>query len=368
MTHETSGAQMTRILNGFAMIAGLAVLLVITLAVLKGGGELSRLIGAAPEPTMFATPTLAVTETPTPTATVDYQQTAIVAQTTSDAAVVAMVNVTAEHEARLHEALAWTQQADAITATAALTNIPLTATAQEITATAQANKDIALATQQSIITTQIAMTLTAPTQIVAMHNAEMQNYYAPVGEWMKLGMMGSFCVMLIMVGMGAMMKREAHQPAPQPIAQPAQLTQPKQIAMTIKRETSPVSQSWNKTIIPCSAHMLIELADGLINNGKTLAVNQWEGNDTLWNRAAFSKMRAFLISNHFAQAAGGTLALTATGEGFLREFLTSGALPHSIEWSETLAPKVTSMAHAHEAHAHEREAGEGLEDYEPLPA
>lgn len=132
--------------------------------------------------------------------------------------------------------------------------------------------------------------------------------------------------------------------------------------LTVKRETSPISTTWAMTTIPCSPHMLAELADGLIHGGKTLAVNHWEGRETLWNRASFLKMRNFMQANHFASSTGGgQMALTPLGSEFLREYLTRGALPHSLAWHENTTARPATMSHDHEAHTHE-------EDYEPLPA
>lgn len=352
----------------FKAFAGISALIIVAVLAFSAVNNAEAVSAAALFQRPASTPMATATETLTPTATIDYVATAQIAEATSNAALAtsesirqAMIGATMTHEYNAQMNLQATMIADQYTATAAAAYVPLTSTAQ-------VDLNNAIATQQNILATQMVMTQIAPTALVAMSRATTQAKYADVQLIMQLFMMGSAGVMFLMWGLG-MMKRLAHQPAPVAQPQPKQMPQPQEMRLTVKRENSPINTSWQMSIIPCSPHMLAELADGLINGGKTLAVNQWEGHDTIWNRAAFLKMRNFLQVNQFASSTGGgSLTLTPLGQAFLREYLTSRTLPRSIEWSETLAPKVTSMAHAHEAHAHEREAGEGLEDYEPLPA
>ena len=129
-----------------------------------------------------ATRTAQPTETVIPSATIDYQMTAVLAQQTAMEAVRINAQITAEfeqrileqsqltagYEQRVHEIYAWTQQA-------ALTVIPLTATQQAIINTQ-------IPAQQAFIISQMSATANAPTQIVAMENAKNYVKFAEANQ------------------------------------------------------------------------------------------------------------------------------------------------------------------------------------------
>ena len=69
--------------------------------------------------------------------------------------------------------------------------------------------------------------------------------------------------------------------------------------------------------IHCTNEQLTELAQGIVNGGKTLAFNQWMGSDVY---KSLKDIREFMQVHHFAhvlRGKQGELSMNAVGEDFL---------------------------------------------------
>lgn len=293
---------------------------------------------------IFSTPN----PTPTPTATIGYQATAMAAEATAaraqqeaDAAARLMVQSTAEYEMRLMEQIKLTAQVDRWTATAALTSVPLTSTAQ-------ANMNTAAARDQSILSAQITQTFEAPTKVVEMNRAQVEGKMIPIeilGRLFALGAMGYFMIAIGYFAIHQTTKTTDTQQEPV-------IDQPQTVTITLRKERDG-SVKWNRLEVPCSPDALSELAIGILNEGKTLGINSWEGKQCPhWNRKSFRAMRNFLLANKFAVSDGsGTAILIDDGKAFLRGWLDNGALPHSFEFGAQDDSPAQETAHDHEDHA-----------------
>ncbi len=265
-----------------------------------------------------------------PTATFNYmataddaQWTARQAQQTSDAATRLLVDATITHEAiMLHLALVTqaaeqlqqqreqaTQDAARYTATAYATSVPLTQTQQ-----ARANM---------VSGTERAMTITAPTQIVAIANAQALSETATARAWADTWVAVAVGVLIVCLGIAAVVMLYRSAPQPQPTPAPKEL---KPIPFT--QITSGGIRK--RAELRCTTAQLLELADGIKNNGKTLAFGQWKGSGVY---TALNIIRHYFMRHDFAYelpGKGGELAMTEQGMMFLEDALAlQGApLPH----------------------------------------
>lgn len=286
-----------------------------------------------------ATRTPQPTVTLVPSATIDYQQTAIVAQSTADEARRINSMATAEYVRLLNEQLAMTQVVEqqnfiiqSWTATAALTTIPLTATQQAIVNTQ-------IPQQQQIIAAQMSATANAPTQIVAMENAVNYVKFAKVNKTAEV--VGKFSISIFAIAVVVFMFRypmqkriEADDEQPEPI-KPEPVTR---IDYYKNNGTNSFSYS-----IPCTPDQLSELAENITQGKKTLAVNQWEGKETLFTRPVILRVRAWLRGNEFVSVAGdGQLVPTDELLNFLCSWLDKGTLPTEYEFEVPHSPEMSA--------------------------
>lgn len=301
--------------------------------------------------------------TPTSTPTVGYQATAMAAQSTADASMRLLVQATAEYEARIQQQLAWTAtaqsvrytataQAAAQTATAAGTSIPLTATAQVM-------MNHAINTQQAIMITAQAMTQQAPTMLVAMERSQLEVQYMPAQYAVNIFAMGGLGAFLFAISIFIFFNRSAKlrdgvEPIDDEEEDEPTMPQQQQVTLTLTHDYGGGFGKDLRLSIPCTPVMLTEFADGVINNSKSLGVNNWEGRNTEhWTRSAFSKMRSFMQSNKFVMTGDkNNLVLTDDGRAFLLAWLNDNALPHSFNFATPQEPPVEN-AHGHDAHEHE---------------
>jgi len=265
------------------------------------------------------------TSTPYPTATIGYQQTAIVAQQTADEAVKMLIQETAAESARQQERLSWTAtvdmativsagltaQSDIATSTAALTAVPLTSTAQAL------DREIAK-TEISDSHTAVVMTKQAPTQIVLVAQAQAEAKYAETNMLVGIGVRVAvaFFVFALAGTMIFVILRRESKPEPAVVSIPRLDDD-----IPLKRHDDDGSVRFTRADVPCTKDQLIDLADGIINRGMTLAFNAWEGTPV---HKVLKAMREFMVENHFAKLVkgqGGALDLQADGEQFLRETL-----------------------------------------------
>jgi len=240
-------------------------------------------------PSMIPSPTIV------PSATVDYMSTANVAQATADEArrinamatveYVAQINqilqMTANAEQREHEVFSWT-------VTAALTSIPLTQTQQ-----AAINTQVPV--QQSLLSAQLTATKEAPTQIVAMENAQNLRKYGKAEFMVRIfaiGSLGLFCVgltvFLVRFPVPVVDKTEEEKEedtVPTPVTR-----------FVVERQSHPAPGvfSQSRFEIPCTPEQFTQFAIKVTQGEKSLAVNEWEGKDVLFTRKAYLPVRAWM--------------------------------------------------------------------------
>lgn len=281
------------------------------------------------------------TLTPVPTATVDYQQTASVAQQTADEARRVNTQATAEYESRIQEQIQFTATAEARafavyewTATAAMTSIPLTTTAQAVKST-MAMQELA------VIQTSNVMTQQAPTMIAAMIDAENERTFAPLQSVVILMMYASMIVFFVGVGIFALSKAGTTRapvktyPDLLPIPEVStQTPQPRETVVNIKTDYGGGFGVSNKTVIPCGPEQFTEFARAVLSGEKTLAINNWEEGKgaTLFGKA-YSRVRGWLLWNKLAvSTASGQMALVEAGTLFLSEWLNAHKLPTEYQF------------------------------------
>jgi len=260
-----------------------------------------------------------------PTATIGYQQTAIVAQATSAEAIRLMVAVTAEQDRRNFEQATWTVTAEAVN----MQYQVMTQQAAQFTATAYATSIPATQTRQAAIDsareTEIQMTLIAPTLVYAQAQSKAYAEFADELQAAELVIKISIAVFIIALAMllfvmliRNLLKKsqdiEIHIPEIEP--------EPVPLVQDVKNENVLL-----RAEIPCTLEQLTELADGVINRQMTLAVNQWEGSAV---HKSIKEIRAFFIQHHFAKVLvgkGGELGIEEQGEYFLSDVLRLGSPP-----------------------------------------
>jgi hypothetical protein len=298
-----------------------------------------------------------------PTATIDYQVTANVAETqvaiaqaTADEANRLMVQATNDEKQREHERAIvdaqGTQQESANqmvreswTATAALTAVPLTSTAQ-------VDNSTAISAQTTLTTSLITSTAELPTQIVAVAKAKADAQYAPV--YMGVQIFAIFAVGVFLFFTASFMRwywmREdkraaeaAHAQSPQGIAErhgftPVAIAPDPAPEVEFIQPVDTVAPKNNMYTLPCTKEMLLQFAENVLTKNWTLGINAWERDDTLFTRDTYKPFRLWLLSNRFAASTGGgALALTENGRVFLEGFLNTSALPTEYQFGEVTA-------------------------------
>ena len=292
------------------------------------------------------------------------QQDAINAQETSQAALVAIVAFTqAAEQVQLEyvratqqseaQRIGMTQQVEGWTATAALTNIPATQTQQAINNTQ-------IPAQQIIMNTAQAMTIAAPTVAAAIQNEAERAKYCWV-NYVVVGIVSLTATALMIwaiVFINHNLRREqaqTEQPG-EPFIIP--MDEPIQVAV----HTTTPNQTGEYLTVPATAEMLTEFADGIINQGKQMALRFWEGGQTMhWTRELYYPMRHFMQTHKYAASAGGKdgrLVLLVEGESFLRGWLTSQSLPHRHKLNPNIVPPAAETPLNQEALSRETPVGE----------
>lgn len=301
---------------------------------------------------VYSTPILQATSTPVPTATVDWQGTAVIAQQTADEARRLNTLATAEYEQRIQEQIRLTAEQDARlfeaygwTATAALTSIPATATQQSILNTQ-------IADQQALMVVQITQTSEAPAKLIEMQVAEDRIRYAPLENGLRYFVMFAFGVACLFLASFTrkmphwnpavvrkaledyVKEEQKNQPAVrnEAVLHPVNMTH-----VQLKDEAEGYSIILKFTV-PCSPDALTELAQALVSGEKTFGINSWEGSESEnFSRKLIKAVRHFLQLNKFAESVGGgRLHLTDLGRRFLTAWLESRNLPaeYSFEHAE----------------------------------
>lgn len=330
--------------------------------ILTGCGSQLAVQAAAlgtPEAQRSATPVATATETITPSPTVDWKGTAIVAQATADEARRLDTQATAAYEQRLHDESAWTAQADVwtaqsnqATATAYGTSVPLTGTARSEDLTA-------ISGYMTMTSGQMTAVKEAPTQSKAMTDARIYEEHGETDFIIRMFVLAALGVFLFGIGVFAFgAKPKAQEAMSVPATQ--RRNEPDLIPLRHDRETvvkvkTDNGQGFGQEIlmtVPCTREQLTELADGVINGGMTLGVNNWEGDKTLLTRAVIGRLRHFFEANKMANKdAGGRVSLNERGMAFLHAWIRQGVLPHSYTFPQSESTEPFGMSHEHDAHA-----------------
>ena len=244
-----------------------------------------------------ATATPQPTATIVPSATIDFQQTAIVAQQTADEARRVNAATTAQHEALLMEAIRLTAENDRRefellmgTATAAATAIPGTQTQRVI-------DNILIAGQQTLDAAQLTSTKEAPTQMAAIVNVQTYKKFASINA--AADVIGKFAISVFAIGVivflfkypmrtGKSGAAESEISTPEADNLPVHETV---VQVQTKRSNGEFSQA--RLVVPCTPDQLTEFAINITQGKKTMAINQWEGKDTLFTRPVILGLRAW---------------------------------------------------------------------------
>lgn len=304
------------------------------------------------------TPAATATVTVSPTPTVDWQGTAVIAQQTADEARRLNTAATAAYEQRLHEESGWTAQADIWTAQAAQSTATAYLTSVPLTSTARVEDMTANSAQMTLTSNQMTATEHAPTQVVAMIDAQNYEEYGELDFVIRLFVLAGLGVFMFGVGIFALFNK------PLGVGKPGRQTtapahkEPDLIPLknpaTVVQYSTNNGQGFGQDFvykIPCSHEQLSELADRVINQKETLGVNRWEGEKSLLTRAVILRLRHFFMANKLAVSSGvGRVALNDAGLKFLRDWLESNALPHLYSFVPVDDSAALNMSHEQPSH------------------
>jgi len=347
-------------------------LLILMALLLAGCGAMPVLAQEAD--TEYRTPQPTATQSPIPTATVEYQATAhaaetsaYIAQSTADAANRIMAQATNDQQQREHEAAMQnaqgTQQAEANhmielgwTATAYQTSMPLTATAQVDNMTA-------IADYKAVTIAQITATAALPTQIVAESNARTQAQLAPLFAAVQIFAIFAIGVFVLFAAWfmrwywmreDARAEAHAHAQSPQGIAERNGLTpiarsepEPDFIMPTPPKPRHidrPTTADLIKYTIPCAQEPFDIFAEKLVTGEMALSINKWEtsgfvsGDDVGNVRAWIKRMRAWMHVNGFGVFnENDEMTIVQGGREWLEKYLEHRALPTEYQFGEVTA-------------------------------
>lgn len=278
----------------------------------------------------FATVTLAAPyHTPTPS--VDYVQTAAMAQGTAQMAELTAqaaerlnVAVTADAERRAHELMQMTAQAEergaevySLTALAAPTSIPLTSTAQAVNWTA-------IADYQQNMAGQLTATKEAPTQIYLADRAIDEARMAPIdliARWFGLlgiGAAGFAITAFVFVFGGRQVQVVEPSAAPEPVLPIiVPVPDPAPVVLQVQHRAEYPSGEFVK--LPCTPAEFGALVDVILGGG-SWAYNQWQGTGSPIPFRVFTLVRRACLVNKWIQPVppDGRVMLTAQGEEVFR--------------------------------------------------
>lgn len=271
-------------------------------------------------------------ETPVPTATIDYQATiwlvqqeaqraqqeADQAQAEADAAKRLMVDATVTHEAVMLIAAQMTQSSEVLSAQGTQMAVQVTAsafpTSIPLTVTAQYRNDSVRETQQAA---------NDPTFIEQRANAEAYAENAGMLMTVEIGL--KLAIALFVVALGAALVIFVMREPKKVEAVEVQAFVP----IPMRKDTSNGQYKMTKirTDVPCSKEQLMVLAEGILNNGMTLAINPWQ--KTIVHKS-IDDIRQFFLDNDWAhklKSKNGELFLLEVGEEWLDQCFARGEPP-----------------------------------------
>ena len=272
-------------------------------------------------------------ETPVPTATIDYQSTIAVvqeeaqraqqaanqAQAEADAAKRLMVDATVTKEAVMLIAAQMTQSSEVLSAQGTQMAVQVTAsafpTSIPLTVTAQYRNDSVRETQQA-----------ANDPKFIQERADAETYAKNAGNLMAVEIGLKWAIALFVVALGAalvifVMRSEPKKEEPVEVRA--------FVPIPMRRDTSNGQYKMTKirTDVPCSKEQLKVLADGILNKGMTLSINPWQ--KTIVHKS-INDIRQFFFDNEWARelkSKKGELFLLEVGEDWLDQCLARGEPP-----------------------------------------
>lgn len=345
-------------------------LALLTWAIAGCGSPMAVQAAALGTPETRSTPEPTATITLTPTPTVDWQGTAIVAQTTADEARRLDTQATAQEKDRIQQQLGWTAQADMwtaqsdqLTATMALTSIPLTATQQAVV-----NTQVPI--DQALMAGQLTATKEAPTQSKAMTDARIYEEHGETDFIIRMFVLGALGVFLLGIGLFAFSARPKVEATPRSAVLAQAVHEPDLIPLKpelVKSQAS-VKQNQNEVpvsivkdhgggnvaienySVPCSDQQLTELTCRVLDEGETLGVNNWEGDGTTLTRAVIYRLRNWFQAKQMVNSIGsGRLKFNEKGLALLQAWKEKQVLPHPYVFAPVIDPPL-NMSHETGAH------------------
>lgn len=289
--------------------------------------------------TEYLSPTPQSTQTIIPSATIGYQDTAVVAQQTAMEAVRVNAIITAEHEQRVLSELQLTSVVESQyfavqswTATGALTSIPLTMTQQYYNNTQVANS-------QSIIAGQLTATKQAPTQMAAIANVKNMEKYAKIDH----GARAFFMIAggLFLLAMVAWFVRNPVLPKPDP--QENEVESSEGTPITLRRDRGQGFGNTKKLVVPCNVDQLTELAELAVNGEKRFGINRLERESRTFKsqRDTLIAVREFLVLNELAiKTDDGVLTLNEDGQDFLSQWFETHQLPDGYKFDDVASAEM----------------------------
>lgn len=281
----------------------------------------------APAPVMAAgitpTATQIPTNTPVPSATIGYQETAVVAMQTANEASRVNAMITAEYEKRAQEQLQITAAAEyqyfvvlGWTATSAPTSVVLTATAQ-------ANYNTQVSGQQTLEAGRLTATAKAPTLIVAIADSENHAKHVEIAyilEWiLKLSLA------FFMVAIGAFMIWKMRTVTAADIVKQELTTEyhppeiPEGLTPYVREDHG--SGDYTKWFVPCNEEQMSEIWELVVNGERNFAINRLETTTRTLRRPVLTKLRRWLRQNDFATELGaGEIALNDKFVAFVEKW------------------------------------------------
>ena len=275
----------------------------------------------------------AASETPVPTATIDYQSTIAVvqeeaqraqqeanqAQAEADAAKRLMVDATVIKEAVMLIAAQMTQSSEVLSAQGTQMAVQVTASAFQtsipLTVTAQYRNDSVRETQQA-----------ANDPKFIQERADAETYAKNAGRLMAVEIGLKWAIALFVVALGAALVIFVMRSEPKKVeAETVEEVRP----IFMKKDTSNGQYKLTRvrTDVPCSNEQLMVLAEGICKNGMTLAINPWQR--TIVHKS-IDDIRQFFLDNEWARelkSKKGELFVLDVGEQWLEECLALGEPP-----------------------------------------
>ena len=276
---------------------------------------------------------VAASETPVPTATIDYQATIAVvqqeaqvaqqeanqAQAEADAAKRLMVDATVTHEAIMLKAAEMTQSSEVLSAQGTQMAVQVTAsafpTSIPLTVTAQYRNDSVRETQQAA---------NDPTFIEQRANAEA--YAENAGNLMAVEIGLKWAIALFVVALGAALVIFVMRSEPKK-EEAVEVRAFEPIPMKVDTSNGQYKMTKIRTEVPCSKEQLMVLAEGILSYGMTLAINPWQ--KTIVHKS-INDIRQFFLDNEWARelkSKNGELFLLEVGEEWLDQCLARGEPP-----------------------------------------